>query len=188
MFAPLVFALLGTAVVATKSQLRRAREAVHGIVERGAITSMFGPRGPEGVHAGIDIAAPEGSPVRAAADGVVVDISPDGMRSGYGNTVIVDHGDRTLTLYAHMQSIAPELAVGQPVSDGELLGYVGKTHAPETRYMLPHLHFETHKGKATDEHTGKLIVNPNFPPREDPVIWLARRRKRLVDKQPPTAA
>lgn len=187
MFLPALVVLLGAAAVATKAQLYRARLAVKGIVERGAITSMFGPRGPEGVHAGIDIAAPEGSPVLAAADGVIVDLSPDGERSGYGNTVIVDHGDRTLTLYAHMQDIAPGLVLGQRVTEGALLGHVGKTHAPETRYMLPHLHFETHRGKGVDEH-GRLIVNPDFPPRMDPVIWLARRRKRITDKEQPSAA
>jgi murein DD-endopeptidase MepM/ murein hydrolase activator NlpD len=160
--------------------ISRAKKRVKGIVKNGVITSPFGPRGPEGVHAGIDISAVAGSEVRAAWNGIVVDISPDGTRTGYGNTVIVEHGDRSLTLYAHLQGFAPGLHVGQYLTAGDPIGYLGATHAPNTSPMGAHLHFETHKAKALTPE-GRLIVNPDVPRREDPVIWLARHRLRVSD-------
>jgi murein DD-endopeptidase MepM/ murein hydrolase activator NlpD len=99
---------------------------------RGQVTSEFGPRwGTE--HEGIDIGAASGAPVRAAADGVVRRASWYG---GYGNAVIIDHGDGVQTLYGHNSSL--DVQPGQRVSAGEVIAKVGSTGDSTG----PHLHFE----------------------------------------------
>jgi len=85
------------------------------------------------VHAGIDIAAKRGSDVVAAAGGTVVF---SGRKSGYGNTVKIDHGNDRVTLYAHMDKVF--VTKGQTLEQGERLGLVGRTG----RTTGPHLHFE----------------------------------------------
>ena len=102
------------------------------------ITSPFGPRvhpifGDSRMHTGIDIGAGAGTPIRAAADGVVVHA---GSRGGYGNATIIDHGNSLATLYAHQSVI--HVAEGQRVTRGMVIGNVGCTG-----YCTgPHLHFE----------------------------------------------
>lgn len=86
-------------------------------------------------HKGIDFAAPEGTPIRATADGVI-DFS--GVQSGYGNVVIVKHGPVYSTLYAHMSRIGPGMRLGKRVAQGEVIGYVGSTGWSSG----PHLHYE----------------------------------------------
>jgi murein DD-endopeptidase MepM/ murein hydrolase activator NlpD len=103
----------------------------------------------------------------------VADLSPDGQRTGYGNTAIVEHPDGTLTLYAHMQSFGPGIRVGSAVQKGDVLGYVGNTHAPSTSRMEPHLHFEVLKSKVLWQ--GKIVVNPTTPSRYEPQAWLRSR-------------
>jgi murein DD-endopeptidase MepM/ murein hydrolase activator NlpD len=123
------------------------------------------------MHWGIDVSAPVGTEIRAVRDGVVADVAPDGERVGYGNTVIVEHPDGTLTLYAHMQRFGSGIQKGLPVTAGTVLGYVGITHAPSTSFMAPHIHFEVLKGKALSGR-GKIIVNPTMPGRYEPQAWL----------------
>lgn len=124
------------------------------------------------MHWGVDIAADPGTEVRAARAGIVADVAPNGRRIGYGNTVIVEHPDGTLTLYAHLQSFGPGISKGTQVAAGTVLGYVGNTHAPSTTSMRPHLHFEVLKSKATTP-AGYIIVNPTTPGRYEPQAWLA---------------
>lgn len=84
-------------------------------------------------HNGIDIAIPSGTPVRPVASGIVV---YSGSRSGYGNTVIVEHDNGIITLYAHNSRIMT--AQGQQVSPESILALSGSTG----RSTGPHLHFE----------------------------------------------
>ena len=84
-------------------------------------------------HAGVDFPADEGTPVLAAADGTVVYADFTG---GYGNCVIIDHGDGYSTMYAHMEEIL--VAPGDAVSRGDEIGTVGSTGMSTG----PHLHFE----------------------------------------------
>ena len=107
------------------------------------VTSRFGTRsdpftGESRYHSGIDIDGygNDGAPVVAAASGEVITASYDGS---YGNYVIIDHGG-TSTVYAHMSGLA--VSVGQSVSQGQTIGYVGATG----RATGTHLHFEVYVG------------------------------------------
>jgi murein DD-endopeptidase MepM/ murein hydrolase activator NlpD len=98
----------------------------------GPVTSPFGWRWGR-MHEGIDIGAPYGAPIHAAAAGTVVYC---GWMSGYGNLVAIDHGGGISTAYGHQSSIA--VACGQHVDQGQTIGYIGSTgHSTG-----PHLHFE----------------------------------------------
>jgi murein DD-endopeptidase MepM/ murein hydrolase activator NlpD len=104
----------------------------------GAVASGFGPRvhpifGGTRVHTGLDLSASSGTPIKAAGDGVVVMAGGNG---GYGNWTMVDHGGGLATGYAHQSRIA--VSVGQRVSTGQVIGYVGSTGASTG----PHLHWE----------------------------------------------
>lgn len=113
-----------------------------------AISGFFGnplPGGKvsQGLHGynGIDIAAPSGTPIYAAAAGnVVVAKNNGGYNGGYGNYIVIDHGNGTQTLYAHMTSTAVS---GGSVAKGDLIGYVGSTG----RSTGNHLHFEVRGAK-----------------------------------------
>ncbi len=85
-------------------------------------------------HRGVDYAAPSGTPVRAAGDGTV---SFRGSRNGFGNTVVIRHGGKITTLYAHLSRFA-EIQVGSRVQQGQTIGYVGMTGMATG----PHLHYE----------------------------------------------
>lgn len=108
----------------------------------GSITSPFGYRtdpitGETSYHSGTDIAAPAGTPILAAADGVVITANGvDSWGGSYGYYVKLDHGGGLQTLYAHCQAIC--VTAGQQVQAGQVIGYVGHTG----RATGDHLHFE----------------------------------------------
>jgi murein DD-endopeptidase MepM/ murein hydrolase activator NlpD len=110
----------------------------------GTVTSGFGYRWGR-MHEGIDISVPEGTPIRAAADGTVILMQSEYESGGYGNYTCIDHGGGLSTCYAHQSSFAT--SVGASVSQGDLIGYSGNTgHSTG-----PHLHFEVRiNGAATD--------------------------------------
>jgi|GEM_PF-564494 len=87
------------------------------------------------MHEGIDLVAPTGTPIHAAADGVVVGAAPNGR---YGNWIRLDHAGRLSTVYGHLSGFAPGIEPGRMVSRGDVIGYVGNTG----RSTGAHLHFE----------------------------------------------
>lgn len=110
-------------------------------VEFARISSRFNPNRRHPVlnkiraHNGVDYAAPTGTPIKATGDGRIVHI---GRKGGYGNTIIVQHGQKYKTLYAHMSRYANGLRNGSTVSQGQVIGYVGMTGLATG----PHLHYE----------------------------------------------
>ncbi len=125
------------------ARLRLVREEENRYVWplHGRLTSYYGARylgmGTSNFHRGIDIAAPSGTPVRAARSGTVV--YSGWSNQGYGNLVKIRHAGGAETWYAHFSSIA--VAVGQYVDQGDLVGRVGSTGLSTG----PHLHFELHE-------------------------------------------
>jgi murein DD-endopeptidase MepM/ murein hydrolase activator NlpD len=103
------------------------------------ISQRFGENG----HTGVDLAAPLGTPVRAAASGTVVQAAK--LSYGYGWRIRVDHGQGMLTLYAHLKEL--DVVEGQRVTRGQVIGAVGSTGFSTG----PHLHFEVRiNGQARD--------------------------------------
>jgi murein DD-endopeptidase MepM/ murein hydrolase activator NlpD len=105
---------------------------------RGEVTAGFGQRmdpmsGEGAFHSGVDISAAFGSSVGAAADGIVFAAGQD---SGYGNSVLIDHGNGITSMYAHLSKIT--VVVGQEVRRGQTIGAVGMTG----KATGPHLHYE----------------------------------------------
>jgi len=115
----------------------------------GTLTSGFGYRWGR-MHEGIDISVPEGTPIRAAADGTVILEQSEYESGGYGNYTCVDHGGGLSTCYAHQSSFAA--SVGASVSQGDVIGYSGNTgHSTG-----PHLHFEVRINGAPTDPLGYL--------------------------------
>ncbi len=108
----------------------------------GAITSTFGHReNPFGgsnveTHKGLDIKGPLGSPVKAMAKGAIVFA---GLKGGFGNCIVVKHGNGFETLYGHLSKIL--VRVGQQIDIGQQIGNIGSTG----RSTGPHLHYEIHR-------------------------------------------
>jgi murein DD-endopeptidase MepM/ murein hydrolase activator NlpD len=105
---------------------------------RATLTSGFGMRvdpilGTRRLHSGIDLAAPNGSPIVATSDGLV---GKAGWNGGYGLYVSLEHGGGLQTRYGHMSRLA--VAAGEMVKKGDVIGYVGSTG----RSTGPHLHYE----------------------------------------------
>ena len=113
------------------------------------LTSRFGLRrhpilGYTRMHKGVDFAAPRGTPVLAAGDGVV---RKRAYEKGYGRHIVLRHSDRLSTLYAHMRVFARGVREGSRVKQGQVVGYVG-TSGVSTG---PHLHYEIHRdGRAVN--------------------------------------
>lgn len=101
-------------------------------------------------HKGVDYAAPTGTPIKAAGDGKVI---LAGRRGGYGNAVIIQHGNSYRTLYGHMHGFAKGIRNGSTVRQGQIIGYVGSTGLSTG----PHLHYEFQvNGRHVDPLSQKL--------------------------------
>ena len=134
-------------------------------------------------HKGVDYAAPTGTPVRAAGDGMV---SFRGQQSGYGNVMVLNHGNHITTLYGHLSRFVPGLADGAHVHQGQVIAYVGMTGLATG----PHLHYEF---RVDGDHRDPLKVTL---PKAEPLAGgeLAEFRRRaaplmaelaLLDPPPP---
>lgn len=101
-------------------------------------------------HKGVDYAAPTGTPIKATGNGKITFV---GNKSGYGKTIIIQHGGKYRTLYAHMNGYAKGLRNGSQVKQGQVIGYVGMTGLATG----PHLHYEFHvNGTHVDPLSHKL--------------------------------
>jgi murein DD-endopeptidase MepM/ murein hydrolase activator NlpD len=131
-------------------------------VDSGRLTSGYGPRyNPvlkrRQMHRGIDWAAPRGTPVHAAGNGVVVAIERTGA---YGRYVEIDHGRSVTTVYAHLHRYASGLRVGHRVRQGDVIGRAGSSG----RATGPHLHFEVLvAGQQIDPFTVWPIMTAQAP-------------------------
>ena len=99
------------------------------------------------MHRGIDLAAPEGTPVYAAADGVVTEI---GYNHVYGNYVVISHNNNVTSLYGHL--LKAETTLQAAVKSGNLIGRVGSTG----QSTGPHLHFELRQDGRPFDPAGRL--------------------------------
>jgi len=131
-------------------------------VEEGELTSAFGYRihpisEEEGIHTGMDIAAPEGDTISAAFYGTVLET---GENKGYGKYVLMEHAGGLQTLYAHCSEIAA--AEGMVLRPGDVIAYVGSTG----NSTGPHLHFEVRlHGLRCDP--APLFGDAMYPPKEE---------------------
>jgi len=127
-------------------------------VDGARISSGFGMRqhpilGYSKMHKGLDFAAPSGTPIYAAGDGV---INFAGVKGGYGNFVMVKHNADYITAYGHCSRIAKGITEGKAVKQGDIIAYVGSTG----RSTGPHLHYEIiQKGTAVNPANVKFAGN-----------------------------
>lgn len=141
--------LLPHAVLVEDENGRKRHLHIAPVVEGGGLTGGFGIRrhsmgGGSIRHTGIDIAAAEGTPVRAAAGGRIVKM---GWLGGYGRFVLIRHTEGLDTAYGHLSGYAEGLAIGRLVAQDQVIGYVGSSG----RSTGPHLHYEIRRnGKAAD--------------------------------------
>jgi murein DD-endopeptidase MepM/ murein hydrolase activator NlpD len=131
---------------------RAARQPAFVLPTQGRLTTCFCTRWGT-MHWGIDLAAPLGTPIVAAADGVVLRAGP---ASGYGNAIYIQDADGNVEIYGHMRYLY--VRAGDVVSAGDTIAKVGS----EGQSTGPHLHFEIHKGGMNGKPT-------------DPQDWLAER-------------
>lgn len=125
-------------------------------------------------HRGVDYAAPRGTPVKASGDGKIVHV---GRKGGYGKTIIIKHGQRYQTLYAHLNGYAKSARKGRRVRQGQIIGYVGSTGLATG----PHLHYEFHvHGRHRDPLRVKL---PKAKPiaEQDQADYLIKVRKVMAE-------
>jgi murein DD-endopeptidase MepM/ murein hydrolase activator NlpD len=129
---------------------------------KGVLTSKFGMRfhpikKTERLHAGVDWAAPTGTPIRAAFSGKV---GYRDVRGGYGNFIELIHKDGITSRYAHMHEFGDGIELGSVVQAGDLIGYVGTTGLSTG----PHLHFEIrHRGEPTDPLAFEMETGTDAP-------------------------
>ena len=125
----------------------------------GVLLSRFGERtdpfsGEGAIHGGVDISAPSGTPVHAAADGIVLRSEYYG---GYGKLIVIDHGNGMSTRYGHLSRF--DVVPGQEVRRGDVIGFSGATG----RATSPHVHFEVRLGGAAVNPHPYLIRSAMMP-------------------------
>ncbi|WP_410352997.1 OapA family protein [Thiohalophilus sp.] len=132
------------------------------------------------MHKGVDYAARPGTPIQAAGDGKIV---YRGWKGGYGRVIILQHGGRYSTLYAHMSGFKGGLRVGSRVKQGQTIGFVGSSG----RATGPHLHYEFRvNGSHRDPLTVKLPeAEPIKPTYQADFKQLAQRRLAQLDAARP---
>ncbi len=134
-----------------------------GNMEMPPIQLSYISRGFSSYHSGIDLMAPMGSPIRAAAGGTVVYA---GWYYAYGNIVDIQHADGVVTRYAHMSAFAPGIHAGTPIAAGGIIGAVGATG----RAHGTHVHFEVRiNGRAVDPRPYLGLASCGTAPRPEPV-------------------
>ncbi|MDP3845825.1 MAG: peptidoglycan DD-metalloendopeptidase family protein [Pseudomonas sp.] len=121
-------------------------------------------------HKGIDYAAARGTPIKAAGDGRVM---LAGRHGGYGNAVIIQHGNSYKTLYGHMQGFAKNVRTGSSVKQGQVIGYIGTTGLSTG----PHLHYEF---QVNGRHVNPLSIKTAMA---DPIAK-AEKQRFLQQSQP----
>lgn len=107
-------------------------------------------------HLGVDYAAPTGTPIKAAGDGI---ITQAGYNGGYGRSVIIKHDHKYETLYAHLSKFAANLKTGQSVKQGQVIGYVGRSGFATG----PHLHYEIHVNKTPNNPLTVALPGKKIP-------------------------
>jgi murein DD-endopeptidase MepM/ murein hydrolase activator NlpD len=134
-------------------------------IDGARLSSGFGMRlhpilGYSKMHRGVDFAAPPGTPIMAASDGV---IEQAGWSGAYGNLVVIQHAGAYETAYAHLSHVARGVRPGAPVRQGEVIGFVGATG----RATGPHLHFELRvKGEPVNPMSVKSEPRQALAPRD----------------------
>lgn len=124
------------------------------------------------LHAGLDFAAPSGTPIYATADGIV---QAAGFNTdGYGNKVVINHGYGYQTLYGHMVRVKAK--VGQRVNRGEVIGYIGSTG----KSTGPHCHYEVIK-RGTKVDPVYYFYNDLTPAQFDRILKAAATNKQSLD-------
>lgn len=129
-----------------------------GTADADEVRYAFGPRyiGRYDFHAGLDVNAPEGTPVHAVMDGTVTEKAAwDGVSTGGGNRLLISHGYSRWTAYLHLHEFAAGVEVGSTVAAGQVIGYVGKTGA-----VFNHLHFTYMVGLASESSDERRSRSP----------------------------
>lgn len=121
------------------------------------------------MHTGLDLLANPGTPIFAAADGLVVGARPNGL---YGNWIRINHSGKLVTVYGHLLRFAPDIEAGTVVGRGDLIGFVGSTG----RSTGAHLHFEL----LTDGYPVNPATHPATRPRQLAGPDLDRLRKQIA--------
>ena len=151
------------------------------------ITSRFGMRehpilGFSALHAGVDFAAPPGTPILAAGAGKVAMAGPNG---GYGNYVKLQHTADVATAYAHMSRLGPGIKPGVVVRQGQVIGFVGSTGLSTG----PHLHYEFHRaGRPVNPLAQKFAMRASVAGKDAPHFQALARHYLAQMKNAPALA
>ncbi len=150
-------------------------------VKAARISSLFGNRkhpilGYHRMHKGIDFAAPTGTPIYSAGDGVITEM---GTKAGYGRYIKVKHSSNLSTFYAHLSKFHKDMKLGYKIAQGKIIAYVGSSGSSTG----PHLHYEVHiNGRAVNPLSIKTM--PDTALSADRLSKFKAMRKQLqnIDK------